>query len=48
MFTDEEFEELKTLQNKSGKNWHDFIIECARGMYGGKNQHEETELFKFD
>lgn len=31
-FTEEEYESIKKVKEKSGKSWHDFIISAAEKM----------------
>ena len=34
-FTKEEFEEVKAIKVKTGRNWHDFIMFAAHSMNAG-------------
>lgn len=34
-FTEEEFNELKRIKVKTGRNWHDFIMFAAHSMNAG-------------
>jgi len=34
-FTEDEFEEIKSIKKKTGVNWHDFILRAAHALNAG-------------
>ena len=35
MFTDDEFDEIEKIKNKTGLGWHDFVLRAAHALNAG-------------
>jgi len=43
-FTDEEHEELSSIKEYSGLNWHDFIVESAKNWMRCEKEDNPSEF----
>ena len=35
IFTDDEFDEIEKIKNKTGLSWHDFVLRAAHALNSG-------------